>query len=294
MRYVLKLKKSALVACGLALSIAATAKAATLATYQLLATGSSDSNATISNGGQSITVTQTGATVNLSLVEVLAGSDSNAGNDGVLNVKGSFVGPSSGLLGNFVTATQATGFGGPTSTNGVLINSNNTSPASLNLGDDTTLGTAPTTSSDSVIATSTNSSSNTPTYGTSLDGNGNTDLVIATTTFTLLSSDSSGSGSLTFIPTYAGTGTTGRNQKFTVDGNTYAVNALGSGIENGSTSVTGTLNEIALQFSFSPSATPEPASLSLLGLGGLAMMRRSGNRRGSTRFPGLPCHGCRA
>jgi len=272
MRQILKLKPSAFIAGAVILSMAITTKATTTgATYELVATSTNDPNGVISSNGQSVTLSTPGSQISLSLYMVLSGSNSTATDDGALNIKGSFVGPSSGLLGNFTVGAQAANFGGPTSQNGTLINSNNTNPASLNLGDDTTLGTAASVPSDAFIATSTNSGNNTPTFGTSLDSSGNTDILIGTTTFTLLSSDANGTGSLTFIPSFA-TGVAGRNQKFTIDGNTYAVNALGTGLENGSTNATGALAEQSLSIAFSPA--PEPASLGILALGGIAMLRR--------------------
>jgi hypothetical protein len=273
MRSLPKFKASATAAFGVVLSMAVAAKATpqALATYELLATGTNDPNGVISPDGSSVTLSAPGSQINVSLFLVLHGADTNAGNDGALNAKGSFVGPSSGLLGNFTVGAQGSGFGGPGFSNGSLINSNNTNPASFNLGDDTAVGTVPSNSNDQFIASSTNSLTSVPVYGTSVDAQGNTDILLGTTTFTLLSVDTNGTSSLNFIPTYnSSTGTPGRNQKFTVDANTYAVNALGTGNENGSTAVTGDLSEQSLTVTLAP----EPASLGVLAFGGVAMMRR--------------------
>jgi hypothetical protein len=266
----LKSKMAAVVAaCGAVLSIstAAQATAVPTVTYALLATGTSDPSGVISNGGANVSLSTPGSTVNITLYAIIHGTDQSASNDGVQNVKGSFTGPTSGVLGNFAVAAQGSGFSGLSYSNGKTVTN---SGGGLNLGDDTTLGTAPSTTADDFIAVSANAPSG-YTIGSSLDGNGYTDIALGTTTFTLLSGDSYGNTTLNFIPNYVASGTSGRNQKFEIDGTTYAVNALGLNSGNTGSQVLN-LQEAALNLSFQP--VPEPTSLGLLGLGGLMLMRR--------------------
>jgi hypothetical protein len=229
-------------------------------------------------------------------LDLPVGADTTPADYGGQSVMGSFVGPSTGVLGNFrgdtsgTTPTQtnvATGFTGSGSQSGFLFKS--TSATTYNIGQDVTVGTATATSSadaslgangDAFIAVSNNgTSTSNPTWnpGTVQEEVtiGSTVYIkelVGETTYTLLSTDASGNTTLVFVPHLPSTGSaaTKRNQIFEIGGNNYAVNASGSGFENGTTSVSGELSEQGLTVDL----VPEPGSLGLIALSGLVLMRR--------------------
>lgn len=232
---------------GSLLSVGASAQAAVL-TYDLRIAESGNSAGVTRTGAKSITVTAVGDVVAFEVYGLL--DSATAAADGISSAGGSVRSAAGGLLGSLSTVAVQSTF------NGI----GNSSGTAQDLDADTDID---------VGGTTTNSN---PAYVKFVTGNGanpvaGSELLLGTLSFTVTSLDELGT-SVNFVPSVltTGTGTSRLYHQFTVDGTAYT---------NNGNSATGTgNNSVTAGTAVGISVVPEPASLAVLGLGGLTLLGR--------------------
>jgi len=214
--------------------------------------------------------------VTLDMYAIIENGDANRTNDGFQSTEGSM--KSSGV------GTIAGSFRGDTGT--PLTQSNNVSPfkfatatagvlSDLDGDGDFDLGSSITSGSftpDPFFEATTDSGTS-PQLGSGTTGNH--EFLIGQFLFTVTNLTGSAT-SLNYFPRVRTDGGVNgpRLNKFRVDGVDYNVNAAGAGVKNLTTVVSGAMVMGAAVVLAPPVAEPEPASLGLLGIGAVALLRR--------------------
>jgi hypothetical protein len=247
---------------------------AALLDYQLRINGAAGTD-TVGSPTKYLPNVSIGQVVTLDLYAVLNATDGSLSNDGFQRTNGSFGSSNGGILGNFRgdSGTNAnsqqnnvTPFKGAVAVSGRQLD--------LDGDGDLDVGSAVTSGSVSPFPwfealSDTNTS---PQLGS---GPGNTlEQLIGRILFTVTGGDPlTQNTSLNYIPRFRTDGGASgpRLNLFTLDGAAYAVNSQGAGTRGGTTIVSGTLSvgtPVVLGL------VPEPASLGLLGIGAVALLRR--------------------
>jgi len=225
----------------------------------------------VGDGAKNIQFPTLNQVITLDLYGIIENGDANRTNDGVQSIEGSLASLGGAVRGNFRSDTGAPA----TQTNNVspfkFVTAQSGIQSDLDGDGDLDIGSSITTGSFSPdpFWRAVSDTGTSPQLGTGTTGD--QEFLLGQILFTVTNA-AGNSTSLNFTPRLRTDGGVSgpRLQKFRVDGIDYSVNGVGAGVKNLSTVVTGTLaigSDVVL-------LAPEPASLGLLGIGAVALLRR--------------------